>query len=400
MSFDKKEYLKDQYCDKYNANVVKCTKNKNEQYEVILDKTIFYPHLSGGQPRDFGTIDGIEVLNVYEDENEEIIHVLGSKVSGSVQLSIDFKRRFDHMQQHTGQHILSGVFYRRYNGKTIGFHLGDEYTTIDLDLQNITKEIMEQVELECNSIIHSNINVDTKVLDFQGAIEYGVRKYPEGQELIRAVKIGDKDCVACCGTHVNTTGEIGIVKVVKWEKYKNGTRVEFLCGERAVKDYIVKNQILQELGNSFSCHTLDLIDNIKKYKENAANLQKKYSVLKDSMSKYIAKDLINTAVLKDNVNYIIHVFEDESIKDVRHIATNIVKEDDVVCAFIIKNSADCSLLFAQSKNVDIDILSCFNQCVELTGARGGGNSKLVQATSPDNTRVDECYYLISNYFFG
>ena len=389
MSFNQKAFLDNSYLDNYNTKVISCTLNNEQKYDVVLEKTIFYPHLSGGQPKDDGTINGIEVIDVFE-KDDNIVHVLPEPVNGLVNLQINFEKRFDHMQQHTGQHILSCAFSNLYNAKTIGFHLSGDYTTIDLDVSNFTNEMIKQVEEYSNKIIYDNIKIETEILSHDDAIKTGLRKKPVDDETIRIVKIGDKDNVACCGTHTNFTGEIGIVKVVKYEKYKSGTRVEFLCGNRALNDYINKNNDIQTLSNSFSCHTSMIVDNITKFKNENGLLLKKLSLLQDKVNEYEAKNMLSEAIDNDGVNYIVSILNDKDIKDLRFIVSKIIENDNYVCGFIIDNNESCSIIIGQSKNLKIDIKEIYNKCAELLEAKGGGNNTIIQGTGKNVNNITLC----------
>ena len=389
MSFNQKAFLDNSYLDNYNTKVISCTLNNEQKYDVVLEKTIFYPHLSGGQPKDDGTINGIEVIDVFE-KDDNIVHVLPEPVNGLVNLQINFEKRFDHMQQHTGQHILSCAFSNLYNAKTIGFHLSGDYTTIDLDVSNFTNEMIKQVEEYSNKIIYDNIKIETEILSHDDAIKTGLRKKPVDDETIRIVKIGDKDNVACCGTHTNFTGEIGIVKVVKYEKYKSGTRVEFLCGNRALNDYINKNNDIQTLSNNFSCHTSMIVDNITKFKNENGLLLKKLSLLQDKVNEYEAKNMLSEAIDNDGVNYIVSILNDKDIKDLRFIVSKIIENDNYVCGFIIDNNESCSIIIGQSKNLKIDIKEIYNKCAELLEAKGGGNNTIIQGTGKNVNNITLC----------
>lgn len=390
MSFKQKAFLDNSYLDNYKTNVISCTLNNENMYEVILEKTIFYPHLSGGQPKDDGTISGIEVLNVYEQE-DNIIHVLSEEVSDEVDLHINFEKRFDHMQQHSGQHILSCAFSNLYNAKTIGFHLSGDYTTIDLDAANFSADMIKKVEVYSNKIIYDNIKIETEILSHDDAIKTGLRKKPVDDETIRIVKIADKDNVACCGTHVNYTGEIGIVKIIKFEKYKSGTRVEFLCGKRALLDYINKNNDIQTLSNSFSCHTSIVAENIEKYKQDNGLLIKKISTLQDKINEFEAKSFIDNAICFKDINYSLCIIKDRDIKDLRFIVSKIIENDNFVCGYVIDNSDSCSIIIGQSSNLNLDIKDVYSKCSEILEAKGGGNNKIIQGTGKRVDRVNECF---------
>lgn len=399
MSFEEKAYLDNSYLDIYKSKVTSCKLNSDNKYEVILDKTIFYPDLSGGQPKDEGTINGIEVIDVYE-ENGNIIHILDKQLEGTVELKINFERRFDHMQQHTGQHLLSCAFNNLYNARTIGFHLSGSYTTIDLNVENFTKDMIKNVELYANQMIYDNLEIKTQILEHDEALKTGLRKKPVDDELIRLVKIGDKDNVACCGTHLNHTGEVGIVKIVKHEKYKSGTRVEFLCGKRALTDYIEKNNIIHELSNSFSCHPLVLIDNIEKFRKEKDLLNKKNSILQNKITEVKVNELINTSKTINNEKHIVQILDDVDMKQARFIATNITENDGFLCGFIIITEENCGIIIAQSSNLEYNLKEIYNKCAEIIGAKGGGSNRIIQGTSNNTQLVNKCFYVLNQYING
>lgn len=397
MSFEQKEYLVNSYLDNYDTEVTSCNLNVENNYEVILKNTIFYPHLSGGQPRDEGTIDSIEVLDVYE-KGDDIIHILSKAVEGKVNLKINFDRRFDHMQQHTGQHILSCAFSNLYHAKTIGFHLSGDYTTIDLDVASFDNEMIKKVEEFSNKIIYDNMKIETEILSHDDAIQSGLRKKPVDDETIRIVKIGDKDNVACCGTHTNYTGEIGIVKVVKFEKYKSGTRVEFLCGKRALLDYINKNNDIQSLSNNFSCHTSIVADNILKFKNDNNQLIKKVGMLQDKINEYEAKSMMNESINTDGVNCILKILNDRDIKDLRFIVSNIIENDSYICGIVIDNNESSSIIIGQSSNLNFDIKAIYSKCAQIIEAKGGGNNKIIQGTGKNIDGLNKCFETLQKCF--
>jgi alanyl-tRNA synthetase len=275
MKNSEKIYQEDSYITELSAEVLSCIK-KDDFYEIILDKTIFYPHMSGGQPKDEGTINGIEVCDVQEC-GDEIVHVLKEEISGSVTLNINFNKRFDHMQQHTGQHILSYSFSHLFGGNTVGFHMSDNYTTIDIDI-TLTEEMIEQAEQLCNKIIYENNIVAAKNYTYEEAMKLDLRKDPMKLDVLRIIEIKNCDISACGGTHVRSTGEIGIIKITKTEKYKHGTRVEFLCGKRALDDYIIKNRNISVLSSVLTCGADMIMDNIDKILNENKKLKKDMTI--------------------------------------------------------------------------------------------------------------------------
>ncbi|WP_027400110.1 alanyl-tRNA editing protein [Anaerovorax odorimutans] len=249
---------------------------------LVLDKTIFFP-TGGGQPCDLGTINGISVIDVFE-ENDIVYHVLedddmhmGScspspaqmfQKGQTVKLSLDWDRRFNNMQKHCGEHILSGIFYSELNGVNRGFHMGDSYMTLDIDIKDITWEQAMKIETLANKVIWSNTPVITRYFEKRKDAEnLPLRKPLSLEENISIVCVGDinnpADCVACCGTHPSTAGQVGIIKILKLEKYKGMTRVYIKAGQGALLDYQNKNDIITALNNKYSSSDDDLIDKIK-----------------------------------------------------------------------------------------------------------------------------------------
>ncbi|HBD63375.1 MAG TPA: hypothetical protein DC038_02955 [Clostridiales bacterium] len=376
MSTSRKMFQEDSYLCSSEATVVSCVK-KDDYYEVILDKTIFYPHMSGGQPKDEGTINGIEVFDVREEGNE-IIHLLREPVEGEVSLCINFDVRFDYMQQHTGQHVLSCAFDELFNGKTIGFHLGDRYSTIDLDIL-VTDEIVRQVEHLSNKIIYENKAVTDRIYAYEDAIKLNLRKKPMELEQLRIVSIENYDDCACSGTHVKHTGEIGIIKVTRTEKYKGGTRVEFMCGKRALNNYDDKSRIISDLSTAMSCNADAIAENIERLMNENKKLKKDASNLSSRINEYRAEELKKNSEIKDGISYIFVKTEDD-VKDLRFICSKITECENIAAVLVSEADNVCSLVMGQSKNLNIDLKSVFEECRLIIGGKGGGSSHMLQCS--------------------
>lgn len=268
-----KLYLENPYLRQTSARIID-KKYENDLYYLKLDGTIFYPHLSGGQPRDAGTINGIEVKDVYE-ENGAIIHVIGENIhSEKVTMKIDWNTRIDNMQQHTGQHLLSAGFYKLYNGDTVGFHIGSEYVYVDINLQDMNWEQAEKIETYVNKIITSNFEIKTYYVGLNDLDNIPMRKKPKVNSNIRIVEIDGIDFSPCAGTHLSNTGEIGIIKIRKWKKYKGNIRVEFVCGNRALDDYTWKNRDMNEIAILLSSKDTDVVDKVKLLFDQKKELEK------------------------------------------------------------------------------------------------------------------------------
>lgn len=241
-----KIYLQNPYLREIKGRIID-KKYINNKYYIILNRTIFFPNLVSGQPRDKGTINGIEVIDVFEEDGK-IIHVLQDNIyNDNVHLAIDWDNRFDIMQQHTGQHLLSSVFYKLYGAETIGFYIGHDHVYIDINLKEINSEIIKRVENFTNKIIFSNFDIKTYVIGKNNLDNIPINKLPNNNSNIRIVEIDGIDFTPCYGTHHRSTGEIGLIKIKNWTKYKESIRIEFVCGYRALEDYSNKAIEIEQL---------------------------------------------------------------------------------------------------------------------------------------------------------
>ena len=244
---------------------------------ITLDQTIFFP-TGGGQSCDKGTIENINVLDVYEKDDEIYHQIEGTenvlKLGQTVFLQLDWNHRFDNMQRHCGEHILTGIFHEKFGGVNRGFHMGDQYMTIDISLESnsefdkITWDMAKQAELAANNVIWQNLPVITRLFDNKRDAEnLPLRKPLAIDEDITIVCVGSienpSDCVACCGTHPSTAGQVGLIKVYKVESNKGMFRIYFEAGKRALEKYQMQFDILTTLENQLSSGTEDLMDKYK-----------------------------------------------------------------------------------------------------------------------------------------
>ena len=247
-------YWNDAYLRQFEARVVAFTEYAGKP-AVTLDATAFYPE-GGGQPADRGTLGGVSVIDVQERAGE-IYHVLGLGEAplaaeltpgGRVSGEIDWQRRFDYMQQHSGQHILSGGFWRLCQGETVSWHLGEEYTSVDIQVPTLSPEQAAEVEYAANEILWNDIGIEAHIYAPDQVAALGLRRGPKVESDIRIVSIGDWDAIGCGGTHVLSAGRVGGIGIRRWETRGNVTRVEFLCGQRALDDYRRKTRALTAIG--------------------------------------------------------------------------------------------------------------------------------------------------------
>ncbi|MDY0234650.1 MAG: alanyl-tRNA editing protein [Gudongella sp.] len=376
----KKIYWENPYLHEFKAKVID-KKLKDNKWHIKLDKTIFYPDNSGGQLGDFGTINGHEVINTYED-GTDLVHVIEKDISSpTVELKIDYNRRFDLMQQHTGQHLLSGVFYNLLAADTVGFHLGEEIVTIDIAIGDLSKQEIDRVELLCNKLIQSNFKVKSYIVDKDTIGLLPIRKSPTTDENIRIIEIDDYDFSPCGGTHLNNLGELGIIKINKWEKYKGNNRIEFICGMRALNDYIMKSDIVKKSSLLLSSKDTLLYDRIEKIYDDKLKLEKNYKELKEKLyslySDTLYRDSINTPYGK----LIINIFKDLDFKEISKMSNIIANNyEDVIQLYGIRDNDNAQFILNKSKNVDLDLQKLYNQVSSSYKTKGGGNTNTVQGS--------------------
>lgn len=298
-------YYKDAYIKEFTAKVVSCCEDK-KGYAVILENTAFYPE-GGGQPCDLGTLGDAKV-NYVGEKDEEVIHYVDKalEVGTEVKGVIDWERRFDLMQQHSAEHIVSGMFHEKYGYNNVGFHMGADMITLDLDGE-LTWEEVQEIELKANKYVWSN--VECKIFTSEGeelkALEYRSKKELEGA--VRLVEFPGADLCACCGTHVKYSGELGIIKMFSCQGYKGGVRIEMLCGKRAFDHITAVMEQNKEISSRLSAkvkETAKAVDRL--LNENQALkstvIEMQFAKLESIVKEYAGKDsvIINESNLDPN----------------------------------------------------------------------------------------------------
>lgn len=359
-----KIYIQNPYLKNLQSNIVE-TEIKDGNYHIILDKTIFYPHLSGGQPRDKGEIENVKVLDVYEKE-EDIVHVVDRKIkTRNVKLNIDWNHRFDMMQHHSGQHILSLAINKLFHGNTIGFHIGEDYTSIDIDIKDLEQNQINQIELLSNKIIQSN---------------FKIKSYFKEDDITRIVEIEDMDYNPCCGTHLYSTGEVGLIKIIKSSNHKGGSRLEFLCGIRALRDYEFKHKSIKDISLLLSSKDKDAYKKTKKLFYDQKELEKENKDLRKELFKLKGESFLQDAKNIEGINYIVKKLKDVDLKEISLIASNI-KEENTIQIYNIKNSQTGYFFLSRSEDITLNLKQVLEEVSENIIIKGGGNSKTIQGKS-------------------
>jgi len=344
---------------------------------VVLDATCFYPS-SGGQPNDLGTLEGIGVLDVVE-EQDRIIHVLEAPLTSSrVHGVIDWPRRFDHMQQHTGQHVLSGAFDTLLQAATVSFHLGADSSTIDISAAALEREDVARVEDLANRIVFENRPIVVQEYDESEIASLPLRKAPAVHDKIRVVSVQGFDASACGGTHVAMTGEVGGIHIRRWERRRAQTRVEFLCGWRALRAQRASNAICQALAAQLSVGIGELPERISRQIEAEQGARREIARLREKLVAYDASRLIGEAVVVNGMRILQRVLEDYDANHMRYLAQGITQQEPgMVVLFAVAEPAP-QVCLACSADVDQDMAALFKEVMTPRGGRGGGQPHMAQ----------------------
>lgn len=376
----------DPYLSECEARVLEI-RATDDRYAVILDRTVFYP-TSGGQPNDIGRLNDVSVIDVLE-EGEEVLHIVENSIpeGTTVTAKIDWDRRFDHMQQHTGQHILSQAFVQIAKAQTVGFHLGETGSTIDIDVPKLTDEVVQKVETLANGVVFQNLAMDIKRLppDQIDSIEF--RKQPKTEGDIRVVSIPDFDASGCCGTHVQQTGEVGVIKVERWEKYKGGMRVSFLCGWRALGDYQNRLNRLRDVCLILNVGDAEAVEKVQRWQDDRKTTAKRMKTLVDTALDVEAKALIDETKLISNVRIIDSVFSEREMDEVQRLAQKLIQYDDTVVLFGRKGER-ADLVFGRSKNLELDLRPLIQTACETIDGKGGGSPSMGRGSGQNVSELE------------
>jgi alanyl-tRNA synthetase len=374
-------YYSDSYLQNFSASVAD---RSDDGRTVYLDRTAFYP-TSGGQPNDVGSIAGVPVLNVI-DEGERIAHQLASPLpGGTVDCAIDWNRRFDHMQQHTGQHLLSAVFQELFALKTVSFHLGADSATIDLEGGSVDSRTVQEAERRANQVVFENRPVR---VDFQHAAEVqDLRKPSERDGTLRIVSIQDFDRSACGGTHVRATGEIGPILIRKLDKVRQTTRVEFLCGGRAVRRARADYEALYKTAQLFRAQLDEVPALVAAQLETASTHEKARRKLEHDLATYQGRELYdNTPPGSDGMRRVLRRVERGSLEELRSLAQSFTAQPKAIFAAALATPP--SVLLAVSADAGIDAGKFLKAALAEAGGRGGGTARVAQGSVTDAAALD------------
>ena len=390
-----KLFYKDLYLRRFEAEITKVEKSK-DNFALLLDRTAFYP-VGGGQPCDKGTINGHKVLRVYEKDGE-IWHEISEEIStGKVCGEIDWKYRFDLMQQHLGQHILSAVFVRDFNANTVNLRMDDKGVYIDLD-KFISEENIFIAVKSANDVIFSNIPVETLYPTMEEIEKYSKRNLPKTDDDIRIVKIGELDYTPCCGTHNKYTGEVGIIKVVKTEKGKNGSRVYFTCGSSGLLYISELHSKINHIQKITECSYEEITDRVAKLKEECRLCKERIYTLQKEKIQSVAEQLSDTATVVGDVAVVSYVFASCTQEEIKLLFEQLTTGN--IVAFIGgKTENGVFLMYGCNKKMkNINIREIFSKSLKSVDGRGGGSPFLSQGFGKYTDGFEQIIYSAANEF--
>lgn len=370
-----KLYYQDAYLKNFSAELVIQKVDESGSIYAILSQTAFYP-TGGGQPFDTGFLNGIEVVDV-EEVGGEIRHYIKEELEEGTRIegTIDWERRFDHMQQHAGQHILSAAFEEMYGYKTVSFHLGKDTLTIDLDTDNLCADEAAKVEELANQVILENRPIITKWVDEEELKQYRLRKELSVSNNIRLVIIPDFDYNGCGGTHPYSTAEVCSLKILGWEKQKKMVRVEFVCGQRVLNKLGQKHEVIKELTALLNAPEQDMGAAVNRLLVQKKELEKSIEEMKDQLLNFEAVEIIGSGKNK----MVTRVFQDRSIQELQKLARLLVSNaEDKIFLLASENGDKLQFVFAKGKNAEGNLKEWSKHALSIIDGKGGGNETLVQ----------------------
>ena len=406
----KRLYYENQYMKDFKANIIDI-KDINNELHIVLDKTAFFPG-GGGQEKDKGKISNYEVIDVYEKQ-DVIYHVIDKdiyfekykdsnidndnvnycdkskddfkfnediKINKEVTCSIDFNHRLDGMHQHVGQHILSGTFFKLFGANTISIHLGKEISTVDI-ASELKEEEVKAAEIYANEVIKNNIRVNSFVPKEEELINIDLRRdLPSTDKEIRVLEIEGLDKNACCGVHPNNTLEVRLIKIKKYERNKGNTRIEFLAGDRAIKDTLKEQKLLKEISILLSGKDEEIIKAIENLKEESSSLRFKKNCLEEKLITFEEENLLKNSKQMGDYKLICKDDSKEELDYLRKLANRLISNEKTIVMFIKHNKEKVNVILGVSKDIkDIEAGKLIKNNLSTINGKGGGSKFLAEA---------------------
>ena len=380
-------YYRDSFLREFHAQVISCEQD-GARWKVVLDHTAFYP-TSGGQPHDIGKLGDVPVVEVADAEGGKVVHYTSAAVpAGAVHAQIDWSRRFDHMQQHTGQHLLSAAFIELFQFPTVSFHLGKETSTIDLAAPEVVSRHLDEAERRVNEIILEDRIVSVRFGTAEELAEVGIRKKVERDGVLRAIEVEGFDRQPCGGTHLARTGQAGLLLIRKLERRRDMWRVEYVCGFRALAAARGDFASLMQAASLLSCGLPDVPAALAKVLEERRALHSESKRLEERLAECEARALL-TAQAKagaSGTGIIAAAIEDASPQYLGLLAAKLVTEANVVALLVSRSNG--SAVFAQARELSGNMGTLLRESLEEFGGKGGGPKDFAQGSLPDAAQAN------------
>ncbi|PDY88780.1 alanyl-tRNA editing protein [Bacillus toyonensis] len=372
---EQKLYYIDAYTKDFTTKIIKQDYDKEDNLYVVLNETAFYP-TGGGQPYDTGTLNGTLVTNV-EEVNGEIRHFIAEQLeTAEVEGKINWERRFDHIQQHAAQHILSAAFWDHFNIPTIGFHLGKDTVTIDLETENLPAETIEKAVQIANNIVFENHPIRIQWMNLEEAKTLPLRKEPTLTENIRVVIIENFDYNGCGGTHPRRTGEVGLIQVLNWERNKGGIRLTFIAGWRTLKLMGQQQQIMKDVSKQLNSSETDIPAKVAQLLISQKENEKAIQTMNEKLLFAEANELLQQPAEIHAGFLISKVFINRSMQEVAKLSAIIIEQQEhAITYFVIENDDKLQCILACGKTVTLDMNALLKDALPAIEGKGGGNKK-------------------------
>lgn len=385
-------YYTDSHLTQFEARVTSVTESVSGWCAVTLDRTAFYP-TGGGQPSDTGTLNSTPVVECIEQEEGDVLHVIqgrapqvGSLVTGRV----DWERRHDHMQQHTGQHILSQALISLYGAETRSFRMMEAASEIDVALTDPTDERVDRAIELANTIIWEDRPIHVRLVTPEEAARLPLRKDSEREGELRIIEIENFDLSPCGGTHASRTGEVGLIAARHWERAKGLVRIEFVAGRRALSDYVRANNTARRVAAFFSVARDEAPSSVARLLEENKQLMRRLRTLEEEAARLEGAELVrNTEARADGTRLIARTFDGRDAEALKHLALAVIAHPQTIALLGSRDGQTARLIFARSSEAAGDMNALMRQACSCIDGRGGGRPEMAQGGGPLVQRLDD-----------
>lgn len=387
MSITERLYYSDSHLIEFDARVVDLTERVSGWTAVVLDRTAFYP-TGGGQPSDTGTLNGARVVECIDDGENGVLHVvqgLAPARNATVQGRVDWSRRLDHIQQHTGQHILSQAFITLFNAPTKGFRVLDAVCEVDIELDNPTAEKIERVVELANNVIWEDRAIAIRSVTSDEAAALPLRKESSRVGDLRLIEIEGFDLTPCGGTHAYRTGEVGIIAVRSWERAKGLTRIEFVAGMRALADYRKANKSARDVAALFSTGRDDVAQLASQMMEEHKELNRRIRALEEVAATVEAEKLLAAA----EGGVVTYIFEGRDVEWLKKVAHAVTAHQQTIALLASREKDMARLVFARAADAAGDMSLLMREACALLDGRGGGKPEMAQGGGKKVEQLEE-----------